>query len=186
MAKKIKKRLNKIKSKERFPRMMQNEKKFESVKEEKKEGKETKKIEVILILGLVAILAFIGIFLILSGEEQKPKIPASNASIVINEESKTTQDMCLSSKGITEDVIYIYQENCVYSQRNTPWVLELKNQSSIRMIDYKNTEEFIGFMNCFNFNFEGTPTYICLKNSKIHPGSFDSKSELIAFINDCK
>lgn len=154
-------------------------------------GRNRKNVSIIIILGFLAILAIVALYLIISQNNTKEysQYPEINNSIYIHTTVKEINSSeCISKSGITENVIYIYSDDCVYSQRNTPWVKELISQGErIRMISTSDTEELLKVMNCIlNFELEGTPTYLCIKNMSTHKGIFNSESELIKFINDCK
>ncbi|MEM4134089.1 MAG: hypothetical protein QXO35_03675 [Candidatus Micrarchaeia archaeon] len=144
---------------------------------------------IIAVLIILVFIAFVSL-LILFTENQEDQINIennTNASIIIKQSTIRTTTECLAGYGINESVIYIYGDDCVYSQKNTHWVAKMKTEYNIRMINTEDVEQLIKFMNCMNsFELEGTPTFICLKNSQIHIGSFNSESELNLFLSQCR
>ncbi|MEM3369497.1 MAG: hypothetical protein QXF07_00540 [Candidatus Micrarchaeia archaeon] len=144
---------------------------------------------IIAVLIILVFIAFVSLIILLR-ENQESYINTenkTNISIIIKQNTGKTTTECLAGYGINESVIYIYGKDCVYSQKNTPWVTKMKTEYDIRMINTEDTEQLIKFMNCMNsFELEGTPTYICLKNSQIHIGSFNSESELNLFLSQCR
>lgn len=158
---------------------------------ESNENKDKKMINkgTVAVLIIVAFIAFVSLIILLrqNQEDQANIGNKANVSIIIKQNTGKTMAECLSEYGINESIIYIYGDDCVYSQKNTPWVSKIKTEYNIRMINTKDTEELIRFMNCIgSFELEGTPTYVCLKNSQTHVGSFDSESEMNLFIAQCK
>ncbi|MEM4589645.1 MAG: hypothetical protein QXK21_00025 [Candidatus Micrarchaeia archaeon] len=145
--------------------------------------------DMIAVLIILVFIAFVSL-IILFRENQEGQINTenkTNISIIIKQNVGKTTKECLAGYGINESVIYIYGEDCVYSQKNTPWVAKMKTEYDIRMINTEEIEQLIKFMNCMNsFELEGTPTYICLKNSQIYIGSFNSESELNSFLSQCR
>ncbi|MEM3407960.1 MAG: hypothetical protein QXW80_00830 [Candidatus Micrarchaeia archaeon] len=169
-------------------------KELESKKRDEEINRNTSNINnknrsIIAVLIILVFIAFISLIILFreNQEGQINNVNKTNVSIIIKQSAGKTTTECLTGYGINESVIYIYGEDCVYSQKNTPWIAKMKTEYNIRMISTENTEQLIKFMNCMNsFELEGTPTYICLKNSQIHIGSFNSESELNLFLSQCR
>ncbi|MCX8202493.1 MAG: hypothetical protein N3G74_01665 [Candidatus Micrarchaeota archaeon] len=143
----------------------------------------------LIVLTAILLLVFLAGIYLMSAENDSAAESQSwfNASVVVNYSAGKTMSECLAQIGISENLVYIYSDTCVYSQRNTPWIREINPEKGVRMINIENAEQLIKFMNCMpKFELEGTPTYICIPNSKVHVGSFDSKSELMLFAENCR
>lgn len=158
---------------------------------EKKTNKNKLRKELIAVLVIIGFIVLSAIYLIFINQNVESNVlhTTQNLTILINQKNKQERSIekCLSDIGIYENIVFIYSEDCIYSQKNLPWVITMKDQTKIKMIATSNVTELIQFMNCMNsFELDGTPTYICLRNLKVHSGMFDSESELKAFVDACK
>ncbi len=155
-----------------------------------KGDKENRLIVFAIALLIFLVAAYVAIQALSGNEDNSANDRQSNSSLVIDENTKTeTHVRCLSRNGIASDVLYIYGQDCSYSQENTPWVNELIAEGySIFMLDTADTNLMLAAYNCLYgiASFEGTPEYVCIKTNKTHLGSFSLKSEIIAFIESCK
>ena len=146
---------------------------------------------IMLAMALIITLAASYIVIQALGETDGPADSRqSNSSLVIDGNAKTeTHVQCLARNGIVSDAVYIYGQDCSYSQDNTPWVTELVSEGySISMLEASDTSAMLAAYNCLSgiASFEGTPEYVCLKTNATHLGSFSLKSEIVAFMNSCK
>ncbi|MCS7109487.1 MAG: hypothetical protein NZ903_01680 [Candidatus Micrarchaeota archaeon] len=165
---------------------MQKKQKKRKMKTENKteKNKLVIKKELIAIIVIVIVFVAIGAIFIFSNNQEITENYSSNRTIEVKDSVKKEISECLRENEVTKNIIFIYSEDCVYSQKNIEWIEKIKDK--VVMVSVAETEKMIMIMNCLpTLELEGTPIYICTKNMERHVGSFNSESELKSFIEKC-
>lgn len=152
--------------------------------------------EMPIIIALMIISLFIIIYFIAPGmlgiaKTNVASVNASEFNVVITSEGNPMgMSECLSNNGLNESrIIYIYSDNCMYAQSNTPWVIDLNNNGyDIYMANTNDPETMNVVTSCLSrvAQLSGTPEFICPAKNESVLGPFNSETDLKEFVNSCK